>query len=240
MPNSAGAIRLTGIEAIPNSAVWTLASLTALDRAYEGMYRRHEHCHEGLIAELGELRRREESSTVLEIACGTGWNIENLVNSGFVYCGMDLSETAIAVSMIKYPICRFVNCAIEDADFIADGSFDIVLSASMLEHLQDFRPALHQMLRIARRDLFVIFFEGLKENGEDEINTYPFDSAVYANFGVKFAALQESYGGKYFWNRYTVGSIHRSAHEAGAMTVEFFTARNRPYLKSETILHVTK
>ena len=101
---------------------------------------------------------------------------------------------------------------------------------------------MQQMFRIARRHLFVIFFEGLKDVGEDEINSYPFDinNPDYAKFGPKFAAIKESHGGRYFWNRYTVASIARSAGEAAATTVEFLTARNRPYIKSETILHMTR
>ena len=102
---------------------------------------------------------------------------------------------------------------------------------------------MQQMFRIARRHLFVIFFEGLKDVGEDEINSYPFDinNPDYAKFGPKFAAIKESHRGQIFLeplhSRLNRGG---SAGEAAATTVEFRTARNRPYIKSETILHMTR
>jgi ubiquinone/menaquinone biosynthesis C-methylase UbiE len=229
---------MINLDSVPNPQVWTLESLKALDKSYEKMHRLHEKCHIGLITELGELRRRKQYADLLEVGCGTGWNIPQLLNVGFDYCGMDLSETAVSVSMMKHPESRFINCSIERADFVSDKSFDVVLSSSMLEHLADYRIALREMIRIARNELYVTFFEGLKAEGEDEINLYPFNNPDYKMFGAKFSVLQSSYGGNYYWNRYTMASIEGSLRKIGA-NYELLTKENRPYLESETILHVS-
>jgi ubiquinone/menaquinone biosynthesis C-methylase UbiE len=220
---------------------WVRRDLVTLDRSYQGMYEQHRRCHEGLAREMGLLRAAELlSPDLLEIAGGTGWNIKNLLEAGFEYWGMDISETALAIAMMRYPQGKFINASINDAAIIATDAFDIVLSASMLEHLADYRPALRQMIRIARQHLFVVFFEGLAENGDDHIAQYPFENPDYLVFGKKFEALQQSYRRKYFWNRYARNSISEVVRQCGRACFEFLDSSNRSYLANETVLHVIK
>ncbi len=215
------------------------ADLIKLDRCYEGMYGLHRSIHLGLAKELVDLRVREGLSTLLEVAAGTGWNATKLINGGFDYWALDLSETATAVAMRRHPEGKFINASIDEAGVIRDGAFDVVFCASMLEHLRDPERALRHLVRIARRHVFVIFFEGLADAGQDQIAQYPFTNPDYLVFGTKFAKLQKEWGG-YFWNRYTRQTIQRVCRETGPTSIEFLDASNRSYIKGETILRVRK
>jgi len=193
----------------------------------------------GLAKELADLRLEEGLSTLLEVGAGTGWNATKLINGGFDYWAFDLSETATTVAMRRHPEAKFINASIDDADVIRDSAFDVVFSASMLEHLKDPERALRHLVRIARRHLFVSFFEGLADGDADQIAQYPFTNPDYLVFGRKFAILQREWGG-YLWNRYTRRTIDRVCRETGATSIQFLDASNRPYIKGETILHVRK
>jgi SAM-dependent methyltransferase len=220
---------------------WTRSDLAALDRTYEGMYKLHRNCHEGIIAELGRLRAAEAlEARMLEVACGTGWNIKNFVDHGFEYSGLDISERAISIAMMRNPRGMFFNLPISNAAFISEDSFDLVYCASMLEHLDDFRPALRSLIRIARRHLFVVFFEGLKSVGDNEIQRYPFSHPTYFLSGQKFCDLHASYDGQYFWNRYSLQSVAECISQSAHARWEVLDSSNRGFLSKETIVHVVK
>jgi ubiquinone/menaquinone biosynthesis C-methylase UbiE len=220
---------------------WKISDLISLDRFYKSMYELHQECHKGLIHEMGNIRATTSlSPQLLEVASGTGWNISNLLQAGFDYYAIDISEPAIAVAIMRYPAGRFLTASIDDASIIASDSFDTVFCASMLEHLPDYRPALRQMIRIARRHLFVTFFEGLAEEGSDHIAQYPFENPDYVVFGKKFAMLQRGFGNRYFWNRYTRQSVQKFMRNIGNVSFQFLDSSNRSYLSKETVLHVSK
>lgn len=215
--------------------------LVKLDRSYRNMYLLHRDCHLGLAGDLRSLCKDCDSRPrLLEIAAGSGWNATKFIQSGFDYCGLDISETAVALLMRRHPEAKFLNISISDAGILASDSFDIVVSFSMLEHLAEYERALSEMVRIARQHLFVTFFEGLSDEPEDKVATYHFDRRAYSFFGRKFLDLQSSYADKFHWNRYSKATIERISREAGAKSVEFLSSVNRPYLKKETILHVSK
>lgn len=213
--------------------------LAKVDQTYSRMDALHRACHIGLIDEMRQVREREGLSTrILEIASGSGYNASRLIGAGFQYCAFDLCEPALVVLIRRHPEAMFLNLDIADAGVIADGAFDMVFSASMLEHLEDYASALRHMIRIARRHLFVTFFEGLGD-GEDKITRYEYRHELYSYYGRKWADLQRSYGNTYFWNRYSKRTIEGIAAETGAK-VEVLTNANRGYITNEAVLHVTK
>ena len=212
-----------------------------LDESYKNMYLLHRDCHVGLAGDIAALYSEcSNRPRLLEIAAGSGWNATKFIKAGFDYYGLDICEPAIALLMRRHPEARFLNMSISDADILASESFDVVVSFSMLEHLAEYERALAEMVRIARQHLFVTFFEGLTDEEEDNIVTHPFDRQTYTFFGRKFLDLQNSYANSFYWNRYSKSNIERISREAGAKSVEFLSFSNRPYLKKETILHVSK
>lgn len=140
--------------------------LEGLDSRYRVMHEMHVKAHTGLIQEM----RERQFTTVLEVACGTGWNIPHFQNNGFEYYGLDISETAIAFAMMKYPEHRYFNLGICDSSMIGGDSFDIVYSSSMLEHIGYYEEAMREMIRLSKREVWILFFEGLSddEGGEQD------------------------------------------------------------------------
>jgi ubiquinone/menaquinone biosynthesis C-methylase UbiE len=212
--------------------------LDELDRAYLGMFDSFKDEHPGVVSEMAAIRDAEGlSNKVLEIACGTGWNIANFVNQKFDYYGLDISETAIAIAMRKFPVAKFFNLPAINLSLIAEGSFDMVYCASMLEHLSEYAQPIAEMMRIARRHLFVLFYEGLLPGAENKIEFHEKTEPYVSPFGVKFVDYQLANRG-YYMNRYARDAIVKAA---GDQHLEFLDASNRSYIKgAATILHVTK
>jgi ubiquinone/menaquinone biosynthesis C-methylase UbiE len=214
--------------------------LIKLDRSYRAMYELHRACHKGLGEELARVRAVYPGRPkLLEFACGTGWDIGKFAAAGYDYYGCDLSETALQVAMRRYPRAKFVNCGIEDASILADGSFEVVFCSSLLEHLEDHAAPLRDMIRIARDHLFVMFYEGLAEEGEAKVEHYPFTNPDYLIFGEKFADLQRRYDG-YFMKRYAQSTIEGVARDAGVREINILDRSNRPYIAGETVVHIVK
>ena len=210
-----------------------------LDHSYAGMFRLHEKCHRGLIAEVGKLARQEKRRTLLEVASGTGWNTAALRGSGFDYWALDISETALAVLLRRFPNVRVINCEIGETGFIADGAFDVVFCSSMLEHLADHAAALRQLVRLAGSDLYVVFYEGLSMEGPDRFQHFPFDNPQWRRiFGRKFLEYQDRHHG-FFMKKFSQETVEQIVKSMD-VEYEFLNATNRSYLTSETVLHVRK
>ncbi|MGH2723867.1 MAG: class I SAM-dependent methyltransferase [Actinomycetota bacterium] len=92
---------------------------------------------------------------VLEVGCGTGFWLLNLVQSGFV---REAHATDISAGMLK--VCgenaRRLGCRVElrasDAERLPyeDGTFDLVTGHAFLHHVPDPRAVLGEMFRVLR------------------------------------------------------------------------------------------
>jgi ubiquinone/menaquinone biosynthesis C-methylase UbiE len=81
------------------------------------MNKMHMNAHKGLIHEISN----KKIKNVLEVACGTGWNIPYFRETGLTYYGLDISDTAIAVAALKYPEELFLNIGINGSvEFLND------------------------------------------------------------------------------------------------------------------------
>jgi SAM-dependent methyltransferase len=212
-----------------------------LDTSYKGMYAAHAQTHAGVAKEMAEVRDREKlGDRLLEIACGSGHNIENLIGSGFDYVGCDISETAIALAMQKHPGGRFLNLAGADMSLLRDGCFDVVYCSAMLEHVGEHAELLSEMIRLARRHLFVMFYEGLPD-AETKIEFHPHEEAWPPSiFGVKFIDYQASNKGWYM-NRYSRTEISAIVAGQPIAGFEILDRSNRDYFAGcDSILHVRK
>jgi len=233
-------------------AIWTPSQrprysgydLRRLDFQYWQMYKGHEKLHSSLVREIAD--RAGVAGNVLEVACGTGWNITNFLVAGFNYYGLDISETAISLALIRQPECRFLNFGILDANILRDRSFDIVYSSSMLEHVGYIEDVLGEMIRLTKRHLFIILFEGLSADKENTIRFFP-DSDNHISgqakdiFGRK-VVLQDHVVTKqkgYYWNRYSRASVE-AIMENNAVRYEILDRQNRSFIDLQAVLHVMK
>jgi ubiquinone/menaquinone biosynthesis C-methylase UbiE len=222
------------------SAPYSIHDIHLLDRTYRKMHQLHHSLHEGLIQSLAG----QGYSTLLEVACGTGWNIPNFRRVGLEYYGLDISETAIAAASLKHPGNNYLNLGILQCSFIKDSSFDVVYNSSMLEHIGYYREALSAMIRLARRRVYVVFFEGLSEGPDNEISFHPYtapqidgtEKDIYGRKVVLQDHVHEKRKG-WYWNRYSKKRIIECLDGAKS---SFLDNTNTPYVGVETVLIIDK
>ena len=90
---------------------------------------------------------------VVEVGCGSGWNAEVLARLGeepVRYVGIDYSPSMLAVARRAYPEHRFAQAEASRLP-LRDGAADILVSGGVLMHLLDYRDAIRESRRVARR-----------------------------------------------------------------------------------------
>ncbi|HLI51300.1 MAG TPA: class I SAM-dependent methyltransferase [Thermomicrobiaceae bacterium] len=98
---------------------------------------------------LGTLAGYPRQSNVLEIGAGGGFNLLALEQLGFTRLfGLDLTQTSLPVAARRSPTAHLLAADAATLPF-TDGSFDLLFSCDLIEHL----PELEQHLAEARRVL---------------------------------------------------------------------------------------
>jgi SAM-dependent methyltransferase len=94
---------------------------------------------------------------IVEVGCGSGWNSEvlsKMLPLPVRYIGSDYSFGMTAFGRNHYPTTPFLVCDAARLPF-GNASCDILLSGTVLLHLFDYRKAIEESRRVARR--FVVF-----------------------------------------------------------------------------------
>jgi SAM-dependent methyltransferase len=91
------------------------------------------------------------STHVLDVGFGEGYGAEILASSVGEYVGLDMSEDAVqhASSRYTFPNVRFERSEAETIPFDT-GSFDLVVSFHVLEHVTEPEPYLSELARVCR------------------------------------------------------------------------------------------
>lgn len=90
---------------------------------------------------------------ILEIGCASGWNyrvLQQLYARPFRYMGLDCSEPMLEIARREYPEAQFTRGDAQATPY-ADGVCDILISGTVLMHLADYRAAIRESRRLARR-----------------------------------------------------------------------------------------
>ena len=99
----------------------------------------------GLLAFLEQLPR---DTRILEIGAGGGFTLERLHDLGFSrLSGLDLTESTLAAMRSRVPSANLVAADGETLPF-RDGSFDILLSSDVVEHLPELEKHLAEAARL--------------------------------------------------------------------------------------------
>ena len=129
--------------------------LTAAE--YEELYRNHPRVHQGTDNSEACIRRIAAAivgDSVCDVGCGTGALLLRIreANPGLTrLTGVDfVVEDAAALAGIDY-----VAAKIESLPF-ADGEFDTVVCTHVIEHLLDYRQAIAELRRVARRRVIIV------------------------------------------------------------------------------------
>jgi|ERR1017187_8360262 2-polyprenyl-3-methyl-5-hydroxy-6-metoxy-1,4-benzoquinol methylase len=170
---------------------------------------------------------------VLDLGCGNGSLSHELSKLGFEVYGVDRSDSGIQIAREAFPQVQFSLGDVEEdlsPDPFQAGSFDVVVSTEVVEHL--YRP----------RQLIQNAFRLLKPSGHFIVSTpYHgwFKNVVLALSGKMdnhFTALWDG-GHIKFWSRETLSGL---LTEKGFMDLRFVGAGRVPYIWKSMILIARK
>jgi SAM-dependent methyltransferase len=124
---------------------------------YETLYRDHPRVHEGTDnskACIDRIVADVVGESICDVGCGTGVllkRIRQARNGTGSYVGVDfVVEDAAAVDGVDYVAAR-----IEDLPF-EDNAFDTVICTHVIEHVLEYRQAIAELRRIARKRLIIV------------------------------------------------------------------------------------
>lgn len=120
---------------------------------------------------------------ILDIACGPCINYKLMKNKN--YSGMDLARIMLDVARELYPELdgKLYEGAIQEIPF-KDNEFDTIIARHIFEHIPDWKVAMKECLRVAKKYCYFVFYLHPTDEPE-EIKYYPKwegkDTAYYLN-----------------------------------------------------------
>lgn len=104
---------------------------------------------------LEKLLLKRKDIVSLECGCGTAATSAYFANKGVRTVLLDTSASALKIAQENYRKYdlngTFVNANMESMPF-RDEEFDLVMSFGVLEHFQDMRPAIKEMVRVLKKN----------------------------------------------------------------------------------------
>lgn len=100
---------------------------------------------------INELKKLKIEN-VLDVGCGEGFILSKLREEGIgtSWQGIDYSKEAVEIGKKIHPFLNLKQGSIYDSKF-QDNSFDLVVCTEVLEHLEDPKKALGEVLRISQK-----------------------------------------------------------------------------------------
>jgi 2-polyprenyl-3-methyl-5-hydroxy-6-metoxy-1,4-benzoquinol methylase len=117
--------------------------MKTISRQYEYAYLDSDssHHHNYLISPLLELLSErqppnQQKLRVLDLGCGNGSFSNLIAQQGYEVVGVEDSEQGVAIARQSFPDCHFIHASIYALPYAElENSFDIVISAEVIEHL---------------------------------------------------------------------------------------------------------
>ena len=121
------------------------------------MYRTHPRVHAGTDNSRACIERIAKDlvgDSVVDVGCGTGVLLQHL-KAGRPEIGKFTGVDFVVDDAASLPGVEYVAARIEELPF-ADGEFDTVVCTHVIEHVLDYRAAMAELRRVARRRLIVV------------------------------------------------------------------------------------
>ena len=108
------------------------------------------------LAFLARTGLLKPTDRILEIGCGIGTVVFELAKQGYQVAGTDLSRVAVAYGRRKYPGIALEVQPAEELRF-ADGTFDVVLSFDLFEHIARIDRHMSEVRRLLKPGGYYLF-----------------------------------------------------------------------------------
>lgn len=139
---------------------------------------------------------------ILEVGCGSGLIYEAMEQAGItnseLYVGGDLSVAMLELAQSRFD-AKFQKMDLLHLPF-EDHSQENVICISVLQHVADYRPALLELLRVARKRLYVALW--MQDTPADDVQ----------------------FGGKFFNNTYSLSRFTQLLHSKQPMIRHLYLA----------------
>jgi len=100
--------------------------------------------------------------TVLDVGCGVSMIPQFIDTIEVKYHGIDFSESASILMKGLFPNVEMYVANLSNELPFHDNAFDTVLSQEFLEHLEDFRPMVEEIKRVAKNRVVITVPSGLQ------------------------------------------------------------------------------
>lgn len=127
-----------------------------VDRQLQEMREGNAPAHFAVVGSiLSNLRRRFDSASVTLLdagasSCYYSEIIEHYVPGWIEYTGLDYSPSMVRLAREYYPDLSVIEADMQNLDF-PDAAFDIVLCGGTVKHIEDWKWAISELVRVARR-----------------------------------------------------------------------------------------
>ena len=117
---------------------------------YKGLLAAHDETYLRHYVEL-VIRYAPPNSKILDLGCGNGISARLLNKAGYDVIGTDISPLFLDEAKnwenekLRYQVCDVLELPYDD------GSFDVICSNELIEHLPDVETALNEMVRVVRK-----------------------------------------------------------------------------------------
>jgi 2-polyprenyl-3-methyl-5-hydroxy-6-metoxy-1,4-benzoquinol methylase len=174
------------------------------------------------------VKKLESVRSICDLGCGNGHISGRLATLGYQVTGVDASTSGIKIARRTYPDVEFVEALI-DRD-LAVGSFDLVISSDVIEHL--YRPS----------DLLEAAVSSLQPGGQLLLGT-PYHGylknlvlAATGKLDAHFSALHDGGHIKFF----SVRTLSEIVEHHGFEDLNFTFYGRAPWLWKNMICHARK
>ncbi len=113
------------------------------------------------------VKQLESVRSICDLGCGNGHISGRLAALGFEVTGVDASRSGIQIARRKYPSATFIETLIDGSLGETLGTFDLVISSDVIEHLyrpSDLLEAARSLLRPGGRILIGTPYHGYIKN----------------------------------------------------------------------------
>ena len=103
-----------------------------------------------------DLMATKKVDSILDVGCGEGFTLNRLKEKGIgkQLEGLEYLQTAIQLGKKTYPDIKIIQGSIYELPY-KDNSFDLVLCTEVLEHLEEQKKALKELVRVSKKYLVI-------------------------------------------------------------------------------------